>query len=505
MCNEVLTKLQVSSSVQLDHVGDLVLDEHDGFTLPLLDSFLSKGLHTVKSIPLKCRLSLQLVREALAEPSTLWSNIDEENLDLHERNVKQCKRKICDSHYTTAVRVLSSSGIAPYNQATLEDLKAKHPFKHAPSLPYIPIDHHQLIASPDMLVDSIAQVVNLFLDGKCPKMLGEYIASAPLTPLVKPGGGIHPIAVGTVWRRLISKVSTVMIGHSLDSCLNYLQLGVGVSNEGRLYFMLKIAFIILLFQVGWNFVTLTQLDCIMGNTPYGRTKIKEFFTLSFQAWYLDDGTIIGETLEDPRSRLAGVFPPNIGQPGYGVKLLGGLVSVDFDYSSELVVKRVAKTIELMDDLIVTASGLGFGDWKWRLATLPFAFGGLGVYFAGDILNYAFLASRLQSASLQTKLLRHSGIVASGLPLKMPIGLDVCVDLTGSSPVTQTGMTDFEPGHAVIDAAKRRRVKTCTCHGRCITKADNDAVQRPLDRSSCAEMVDEDIDQRPTTILCRDHS
>ncbi|GKD09303.1 hypothetical protein Tco_1188988, partial [Tanacetum coccineum] len=31
----------------------------------------------------------------------------------------------------------------------------------------------------------------------------------------------------------------------------------------------------------------------------------------------------------------------------------------------------------------------------------------------DVLNYVFLASRLQSASLQTKLLRHYGIVASG--------------------------------------------------------------------------------------------
>ncbi|GKA49601.1 RNA-directed DNA polymerase, eukaryota, reverse transcriptase zinc-binding domain protein [Tanacetum coccineum] len=42
-------------------------------------------------------------------------------------------------------------------------------------------------------------------------MLGEYIASAPLTSLVKPGGGIRPIAVGTVWRRLASKVSAIMI------------------------------------------------------------------------------------------------------------------------------------------------------------------------------------------------------------------------------------------------------------------------------------------------------
>nr|GFA44780.1 hypothetical protein [Tanacetum cinerariifolium] len=60
--------------------------------------------------------------------------------------------------------------------------------------------------------------------------------------------------------------------------------------------------------------------------------------------------------------------------------------------------------------IVTNSGPGFRDWQWRLATLPFAFGRLGVSPAGDVLNYAFLASQLQSASLQTKLLWHFGIM-----------------------------------------------------------------------------------------------
>nr|GEV49469.1 protein HHL1, chloroplastic isoform X1 [Tanacetum cinerariifolium] len=79
------------------------------------------------------------------------------------------------------------------------------------------------------LVFSITQVVNLFLDGSCPKMLGEYIASAPLTPLVKPCGGIHFIVVGTVWRRLVSKVSALMICHSLDGYLDDLQFGVRVS------------------------------------------------------------------------------------------------------------------------------------------------------------------------------------------------------------------------------------------------------------------------------------
>nr|GFC91263.1 hypothetical protein [Tanacetum cinerariifolium] len=32
------------------------------------------------------------------------------------------------------------------------------------------------------------------------------------------------------------------------------------------------------------------------------------------------------------------------------------------------------------------------------------------------------------------------------------GFDVCVDLTGSSPLTRTGMVDFVFGWAVIDVA-----------------------------------------------------
>ncbi|GJS61183.1 CheY-like superfamily protein [Tanacetum coccineum] len=38
------------------------------------------------------------------------------------------------------------------------------------------------------------------------------------------------------------------------------------------------------------------------------------------------------------------------------------------------------------------------------------------------------------------------------------GIDVCVNLTGSSPLTQTVMTDFLAGHVVVHAAYRKRVK-----------------------------------------------
>ncbi|GKE94072.1 hypothetical protein Tco_1578927 [Tanacetum coccineum] len=34
------------------------------------------------------------------------------------------------------------------------------------------------------------------------------------------------------------------------------------------------------------------------------------------------------------------------------------------------------------------------------------------------------------------------------------GLDVCVDLTGSSPLTQTGMIDFVLRRAMIEAVQR---------------------------------------------------
>ncbi|GKE12743.1 hypothetical protein Tco_1416294 [Tanacetum coccineum] len=37
-------------------------------------------------------------------------------------------------------------------------------------------------------------------------------------------------------------------------------------------------------------------------------------------------------------------------------------------------------------------------------------------------------------------------------------LDVCVDLTGSLPMTQAGLTDFVPGRTVSDATHRKRVK-----------------------------------------------
>jgi hypothetical protein len=61
-------------------------------------------------------------------------------------------------------------------------------------------------------------------------VLVEYIASAPLTPLLKPDNGIRPIAVGAIWRRLVSKVAMKKVGKEVVKYLGDFQFGVGIPN-----------------------------------------------------------------------------------------------------------------------------------------------------------------------------------------------------------------------------------------------------------------------------------
>ncbi|GJS26871.1 hypothetical protein Tco_0487491 [Tanacetum coccineum] len=342
---QAIKKYSLASNFAVFEVADVMFKhEHDGFTLPLFDNLISKGLRTISFIHPKCSLgffrvlkgaldkdmpggSLQLVREALAEPSPSWSIIYEVNLDL----------------------ALSSSGVDPYKDATLEDLKVKHPFKPTPSLPHIYIDHHQLGASPAVVLDMVKSfplVVNIFHDGKCPKVFCEYIASAPLTSLVKSGVGIHPRVLGTVWRRLVSKVSAAMIGNSLDGYLNYLQFSVGVSRGGDaiLHVMNR------LIKDRRDDVDISML----------LVALKNAFNLvdrEVMLQYLDDDTIIRDTLvmgkvlelimdDGPRCGLH--LNVDKTEPLHGVIILGRSANVDFNYSSELAVKRAAKTIELID-------------------------------------------------------------------------------------------------------------------------------------------------------------
>ncbi|XP_026419982.1 uncharacterized protein LOC113315959 [Papaver somniferum] len=393
------------------------------------------------------------------------------------RNLQAMRPEIDNGLYTAAIRTLNSSGVAPYKEATLLELQAKHPYEPPPLILSTPVAHAPLVASKylvlnklksfprgtscgrdglraqhlidalggaaaavsDEIVTSITELVNIWLARGCPQVLGEFIASAPLTPLVKPGGGIRPIFVGTIWRCLVSKVVASHVGKAMDSYLGDYQFGVGVSCGGESIFhavnrLLEVkgdstsmSMLLVDFSNAFNLVsrsamirevkrhcpsisrwveffyesparlyymdkTLFSAQGVQHGDPLGLMlfaltlqplihMITERCTLDLQDWYLDDGTIVGDTLMvakdldiirqegvhlglhlnvsksehfwpsvDSRGLDDGVFPPDIHRPPDGVKLLGGPVSRDPQFCRNMVAKRVQKTISLIDDV-----------------------------------------------------------------------------------------------------------------------------------------------------------
>nr|GEX77983.1 hypothetical protein [Tanacetum cinerariifolium] len=404
-------------------------------------ALLSKSRRNCQSKSNDSFTKLGLVSNRLAELTPSFRGVKKSNKH-DEDDMVQRKCKLGDGHFTAAIKVLTASGVAS-------------------------------VVAHDLL-GSITEVVNLFLSGKCPIQLVEYIASAPLTPLVKPGGGIRPIAVGTVWRRLVSKVASSPIGNFMNTYLQDFQFGVGILGgcEAVLHFVNRLieskgtkfgsSMLLVDFKNAFNLI---DMGILLEET---------------RAWYLNDITIVGDTLMvakaldiimidalarelffnvdktelfwpvgDPRSRAGDVFPINVSHPVNGVKFLGALVSVHEGFCQDLALKRVSKTISLMEafhklhdpqcellilcnyvgvaklsyalrtcypmslleaqvqfdqalctslERVVTASGPGFGDWQWRLATLPIKFGGLGILSAGDIICMLLMLSTLHVTS-----------------------------------------------------------------------------------------------------------
>nr|GFA89270.1 putative reverse transcriptase domain-containing protein [Tanacetum cinerariifolium] len=260
------------------------------------------------------------------------------------------------------------------------------------------------------LLKVITSVVNLWSAGRCPPILAEFVASAPLTSLLKPDNGIRPIAVGTIWRRLVSKVAMKGVGKEMSKYLSSFQFGVKVSGDAKAilhsvnqvlseyhndgsFAMLTVDFLnafnlvdrsALLHEVRvkcpfiylWvEFLYGQASRLYIGDThmwsatevqhgdPSGPLifalilhpllhKIKDNCKLLLHAWYLDDGTVIGDSEEvanvlDIIKLREGLFPIDIRRPSSGVKLLGGAVSRDTNFISRLAMRRVANAVDLM--------------------------------------------------------------------------------------------------------------------------------------------------------------
>ena len=80
----------------------------------------------------------------------------------------------------------------------------------------------------DKALASLTKVVNLMAAGRVPESVTPFLCGARLHAARKKDGGIRPIAVGNILRRLVSKLVSYELAFKASKKLAPHQLGVGV-------------------------------------------------------------------------------------------------------------------------------------------------------------------------------------------------------------------------------------------------------------------------------------
>ena len=184
-----------------------------------------------------------------------------------EKNAKRATRLAHQGEYTRAAQSLLSAGLAEHNPSTIRDMQAKHPPAAHPSqfqseadnTPQLSFTKEQVskainsfrrgsapgpdglraehlkvaikFAAPnrqDKAIDAITKIVNLMASGSVPDIVAPFISGAMLHAGLKKDGGIRPIAVGNLMRRLTSKCFMYGVADKAANLLGPHQLGVGV-------------------------------------------------------------------------------------------------------------------------------------------------------------------------------------------------------------------------------------------------------------------------------------
>ena len=87
----------------------------------------------------------------------------------------------------------------------------------------------QIAEAGQRLLKALANICSKLLRGQVPKHARDLLFAANLTALRKKDGGIRPIAVGNVFRRLAFEIAVKCVMPELHRQLPPVQLGVGVS------------------------------------------------------------------------------------------------------------------------------------------------------------------------------------------------------------------------------------------------------------------------------------
>ena len=168
-----------------------------------------------------------------------------------------------------ACAALLSKGLCPESDTTAQALQALHPRSPPPSAPPL----HDLPVGPDIAPDLVARclrafpsdtapgptglrvqqlkdacvaggteaflaqlaaVVQLLAHGRAPACVSPVLGGAGLVALPKPTGGVRPIAVGEILRRLTGKCLMSVVREDARQLLWPVQVGVAVPNGSEI-------------------------------------------------------------------------------------------------------------------------------------------------------------------------------------------------------------------------------------------------------------------------------
>lgn len=226
--------------------------------------FISKRLCDWETLPIANIIDIicthpiaPLSRRQRRKPTVEWAQPD--------FNIANCKRYMRLGRMKDAVNSLDSAGVHAPCDDIIRQLKEKHPESEELLPPAtnalqnraIHLERKHLEASiqgfprgsacgpsgervefltsllrgpdEDTFWSLLCAFGNKMVSGSFPASISAYYGAAKLLPLKKKDGGVRPIAVGEIWRRIVGKSCAHLVKVKMSQLLRPHQLGVGIS------------------------------------------------------------------------------------------------------------------------------------------------------------------------------------------------------------------------------------------------------------------------------------